>query len=192
MNLIRKMIIRQATIDDSKFIASCLFLAMEDIVYNFIGERNSHKALQLFQHFAETDNNQYSYQNCWVAEIDGEIVAAVNIYNGENLIELRKPVIQYIKTLYNKDFNPEDETQSGEYYIDTFAVKQSKQGKGIGTKMLQFLIEKYVIQNHQTLGLLVEEDNLPAKKLYYKLGFKPMGKKTLVGKNMEHLQINNR
>lgn len=183
------MIIRQATISDSKQIASCLLLAMEDIVYHFIGEKNHNKALAFFQHFTERENNQYSYQNCWVAEEEGEIVAAVNLYNGEKLRELREPVIHYVRTLFNSDFNPEDETQSGEYYIDTFAVNQYKQGKGIGTKMLRFIIEKYVIQNHQTLGLLVEEDNLPAKKLYYKLGFKPMGEKTLVGKIMEHLQI---
>jgi hypothetical protein len=46
-----------------------------------------------------------------------------------------------------------------------------------------------VSKQHQTLGLLVEEGNLNAKRLYLKLGFQSAGKKVVFGKHMEHLQI---
>lgn len=183
------MIIRKATIKDSESIATCLLLAMEDIVYKFICEENYNKAKDFLLHFIAKENNQYSYQNCFVAVDDNEILAAVNIYDGAKLNLLREPIVQYVRTHYNKNFNPEDETQKGEYYIDTLGVDPKCQGKGIGSKMLQFLIEEYVNKNQQTLGLLVEEANPNAKKLYLKLGFKPVGEKTLVGKKMEHLQI---
>lgn len=183
------MTIRKATLSDSPSIATYLLLAMEDIVYQFICEENYTKARAFLLLFVQSENNQYSYQNCFVVEENNEILAAVNVYDGAKLNTLRAPVIDYVRTHFNKDFSPEDETQPGEYYIDTLGVDPKCQGKGIGSTLLQFLIDHYVYQKKQSLGLLVEEAKPAAKKLYLKLGFKVIGEKTLVGKKMEHLQI---
>ena len=183
------ILVRKATLNDSEIIATYLFLAMEDIVYKFIGEEGPEKAREFLLHFVEKDNNQYSYQNCWVVEDNLKVVAAINLYNGALLSELRQPVIEYLRSKFHKDFNPEDETQAGEYYIDSFGVNPNQQNKGIGTKLLQFVIDEYVNRHNQTLGLLVDEVNPNAKRLYLKLGFKSAGRKVLFGKNMEHLQI---
>uniref|UniRef100_UPI00404B0E32 GNAT family N-acetyltransferase n=1 Tax=Fulvivirga sp. TaxID=1931237 RepID=UPI00404B0E32 len=183
------MIIRKAARADSKSITAHLFLAMEDILYKFIGEKNEEKAMTLLLFFVEKKGNQYSFENCLVAEENGEVIGSINIYDGGKLDDLRSPVVQYIKSHFNPDFNPERETQAGEYYIDSFGVNRGQQGKGIGTKLLQYVIDEYVIKNNQTLGLLVDEDNPLAKKLYLKLGFEVVGKKTLASKKLEHLQI---
>ena len=183
------MIIRKATINDSEFIATLLLSAMEDVIYKFISKNDYNIANEFLFYFAEKENNQYSYQNCYVVEEMKEVIAAVNIYYGGKLIELRAPVIQYVKTHFNPEFNPEDETQLGEYYIDSLGVSSKQQGKGIGSKILQFLIDEYVVKNKKTLGLLVDDDNPNAKKLYLKLGFKAVGNKVLAGKSMEHLQF---
>ena len=181
--------VRKATLNDSEIIATYLFLAMEDIVYKFIGEEDAEKAKEFMLHFVEKGNNQYSYQNCWVVEDNMKVVAAINLYDGALLSELRQPVIEYIRSKFYKDFNPEDETQAGEYYIDSLGVNPNQQSKGIGAKLLQFIIDEYVNKHSQTLGLLVDEINPNAKRLYLKLGFKSAGRKVLFGKNMEHLQI---
>lgn len=183
------IIVRKATLNDSEIIAACLFLAMEDLVYKLIGEENREKAWAFMLHFIEKDHNQYSYQNCWVAEDQGKVVAAVNLYDGALLSELRQPIIQYLKSNFNRDFNPEDETQAGEYYIDTIGVNPDNQSKGIGTKLLGFIIDEYVNRHGKTIGLLVDEGNQNAKRLYLKLGFKSVGNKALLGNKMEHLQI---
>jgi ribosomal protein S18 acetylase RimI-like enzyme len=183
------MVIRKATIDDSDFIATFLLLAMEEIIYKFIGTEDQKTAYYFLLHFVETDNNQYSYQNCFVAEEDNEILGAISVYDGRKLYELRQPIVDYIRLNFNPDFEPEDETQSGEFYIDSIGVNPKHQGKGIGSKLLLFLIDEFVTQNNLTLGLLVEEEKVNAKKLYLKLGFKPVGVKTIVGKKMDHLQI---
>lgn len=183
------MIIRKATAGDSAYIAPFLLLAMEDIIYTFINQTDYDTALNFLSCFVEKENNQYSYQNCFVAELDSKIIAAVNVYDGAKLHLLRAPIIDYVKDNYNKNFSPEEETQSGEYYIDSLGVSPSQQGKGIGSKMLQYLIGEYVTKNKHVLGLLVEEDKPNAKKLYLKLGFRVVGTKTLVGKNLDHLQI---
>jgi ribosomal protein S18 acetylase RimI-like enzyme len=181
--------IRKATLNDAETIATYLLLAMQDIVYKFIREEDPLQAKAFMLHFVKKEYNQYSYQNCWVAENGKEVLAAVNIYDGADLIELRKPVIQHIQSRFNVDFQPDDETQAGEYYIDSLGVHPSHQGKGIGTTLLAFLIEEYTRKNGQTLGLLVDKDNPSARRLYLNLGFKIAGEKVLFGKYMEHLQM---
>lgn len=184
------MIIRKAVASDAISIATYLQLAMPHILHEFIGDNNPKIAQVFLLHFVERQNNQYSYDNCFVAAQDTQVIAAINMYDGAKLQQLRAPIAEYIGTHFKKEFNPEDETQAGEYYIDSFGVNPKHQGQGIGAKMLQHVIDIYVNQNKQTVGLLVDEDNPNAKRLYLKLGFKPVGVKTLVGKKMVHLQIN--
>lgn len=162
---------------------------MEDILYKFIGEENEEKAMNLLLFFVEGKGNQYSFENCLIAEENGEVIGSINIYDGAELDNLRVPVVEYIRSHFNLDFNPESETEAGEFYIDSFGVNRSQQGNGVGTKLLQYVIDEYVMKNNQTLGLLVDEDNPLAKKLYLKLGFEVVGKKTLASKKMEHLQM---
>jgi ribosomal protein S18 acetylase RimI-like enzyme len=183
------MFVRKALLADSDAIATCLLLAMEEIVYTLMGEENPEKARQFMCYFTEKENNQYSWQNCWVVEEESTIVAAVNVYDGAQLHALRQPDIDYLKTRLNRHVIPEDETQPGENYIDSLGVNPGHRCKGIGTSLLQFLIEEFVTRRNHTLGLLVEEENLKAKKLYHKLGFQRSGRKTLLGKHLEHLQI---
>ncbi|BDU26022.1 GNAT family N-acetyltransferase [Flavobacterium sp. GSB-24] len=183
------MNIRKAEKSDAENIAPILLLAMEDIIYKFIAKEDYASAKDFLLHFIERENNQYSYQNCYVAEEHNEIIGTVNVYDGTDLEILRIPIIEYVRNHYNPIFDPEFETRSGEFYIDSLGIKPNHQGKGIGSKILQFLIKEYVYSKQQTLGLLVEEDNPLAKNLYLKLGFKIVGEKTLVGKRLEHLQI---
>lgn len=182
------MQIRKANLEDSKFISPLLLLAMQDIVYEFIGEKSLEKATEFLNVMTSENANQYSYENCWVLENEDGIVATACLYDGAKLHELRKPVAKYIKETFGKDFNPEDETQAGEIYIDCVGVNPNQQGKGIGSKIFEFLIDHYVVQQKQTLGLLVDYDNPKAEKLYLKLGFQIVGEKTLVGKRLKHMQ----
>jgi ribosomal protein S18 acetylase RimI-like enzyme len=118
-----------------------------------------------------------------------QITATACVYNGKNLHQLRQPVATYIQYHFHKEFNPEDETQAGEYYIDCISVNPAFQGQGVGSKMLLFLIDEYVQRQQNTLGLLVDADNPSAKKLYLRLGFQSVDYRTLAGKPMEHLQF---
>lgn len=181
------MKIRKATIEDSSIISEHLFLAMEDILYEFIGIKDAKVAKEFLHYFVERESNQYSYQNCLVAESEDGIEGSINIYYGGKLDELRSPVVQYIRKHFNAEFTPDDETQQGEYYIDSFGISANKQGKGIGTTLLQYVIHKYD-SKQRTLGLLVDKDNPKAEKLYINLGFKLVGRKVLAGKKMKHLQ----
>ena len=183
------MLIRKAKPEESKIIAPYLLLAMGDIIFNFIGEKSPEKATVWLESLIRERGNQYSFENCWVAEDENGIVAAALVYDGGKLHDLRKPVANAINAMFNKEFDPKNETQAGECYIDCVAVDPARQGAGIGSKMLRFLIDEYIHKNGETLGLLVDKENPAAKKLYLKLGFEIVGEKIFAGKKMEHLQL---
>lgn len=183
------MWIRKAKQEEASIIAPIILLAMEDIVYSFIGEKSKKKAVSFMSTMISQPHNQYSYQNAYVGIENEKIISAAIVYDGSRLPELRKPVADEICQRFNRDFHPEDETEPGEYYIDSIGVHPDFQGKGFGTEFFRFLIEEYVLNAGQTLGLLVDKDNPAAKKLYLKLGFRYVKDKILEGKEMEHLQI---
>lgn len=183
------MTIRKANIEDAPAVTTYILLAMGDIIYQFIGEKDETKAKECMLHLVKQSGNQYSYTNCRVLEDQGEIIGAACIYDGAKISTLRAPVLTYLKNEFNRTLTVQDETQEGEFYLDCLGVDPSHQGKGAGSKLLQFLIEEYVKKQHLTLGLLVDENNLDAKRLYLKSGFEVVGCKTFAGKKMEHLQI---
>ena len=183
------MIIRTAKPEEANIIAPYLLMAMGEIAYNFIGENSPDKAAAWLEKLISKRNNQYSFENCLVADTGQKIVAVALVYDGSQLQMLRRPVAKAIKQTFNRDFNPGDETEPGEYYIDCLAVNPEQQGQKIGTRLLQFLIDEYVYKRNEILGLLVDKDNPAAKKLYLKLGFEFVGNKTFAGKQMEHLQL---
>lgn len=181
--------IRKAKQTDAGAIVPLLLMAMEEIVYKFIGEKSYEKASSFLHQMVLTNANQYSYQNCWVITLNDKVVGAANIYDGADLRKLIAPVALAIKTDFDRPFNPEDETAAGEMYVDCIGVNTDCRGLGLGSKLLSYLVHEYVDKQKKVVGLLVEDGNPQAEKLYLRLGFKQVGTKTLVGKNLKHLQI---
>ena len=56
--------------------------------------------------------------------------------------------------------------------IEQFEVITKERGKGIGDKLLKYLIEKYQDTDIKNITLEVKEDNIIAINLYKKYGFK--------------------
>ena len=56
--------------------------------------------------------------------------------------------------------------------IEQFEVTTKERRKGIGNKLLNYLIEKYQDNNIKNITLEVKEDNIAAINLYKKYGFK--------------------
>ena len=56
--------------------------------------------------------------------------------------------------------------------IEQFEVITKERGRGIGDKLLKYLIEKYQDTDIKNITLEVKEDNIVAINLYKKYGFK--------------------
>jgi len=179
---------RKATKQDATAVAKLMMLAMDKIVYDFIGEVNYEKGVLFLEQLFQQEDNQYSFQNTVVVEYDNQFAGCTTFYEGSKLNQLRLPVLELLKNEYKQEICPQDETQAGEIYIDTIAVDENFQGKGIGSQILDYLIEEIALKQHKTLGLLVDFDNPNAKKLYSKKGFIVVGEKTLMNEHHEHMQ----
>ena len=59
---------RQATKTDALSIAKLMMLAMDKIVYDFIGKTDYEEGVNFLKKLIEQEENQYSYQNTVVVE----------------------------------------------------------------------------------------------------------------------------
>lgn len=181
--------IRRAAPKDAGRLATIITLAMADVLAYLLGDNDEEKSLQFLTYLIAQPDNQYSYQNIWVAEVDGDILGQVCLYDGADLIRLRRPVLTFIEKEYQHNPVVHDETTAGEIYLDTIAVASHAQGMGIGKLLLQYVVDFYVVQQKATVGLLVDRDNKTAKSLYLRTGFSKESEKSLFGKRFDHLQI---
>ena len=68
------------------------------------------------------------------------------------------------------------ELLQGEYMVcHTLATSPATQGKGIGKQMVEFCIQYAKEKEYKGIRLDVVPDNIPARKLYEKCGFKYVG-----------------
>ena len=89
---------------------------------------------------------------------------------------------------YKPDFAvSEDETEAGEYYIDTLCVMPEYRKMGIATKLITTIREQVFAEGHRKLGLIVDIDNPTAERLYTSLGFRRVGMRIFAGHKMWHL-----
>src|SRR5690606_4151594 len=121
--------IRKATPADAIAVAPIMLTAMKEIVYYLIGEQNEEKAIAFLAQHISQPGNQYSYEHIFVAEEDGKIIGEICLYPGASLEQLRTPILEYLRTHYQRDLELGNETQDGEIYIDTIAVSEEARGK---------------------------------------------------------------
>ena len=87
----------------------------------------------------------------------------------------------------------EDETEGGEFYLDSVAVLPNYQELGIGAKLLSTMRDKAFDEGFERVGLLVDWDNPRAEKLYNSLGFERVNETLFLGLKMWHMQaVSNR
>jgi ribosomal protein S18 acetylase RimI-like enzyme len=181
-------VIRPAQPTDAPALSQLIILAMGSLATKFVNGKSNAEALALFMHFAGQPGNQYSYENALVYEDEAGICGIILAYDGGDLDKLRAPFLQHIQSTYGFTQPVEEETQSGEYYIDCLSVFPGHQGKGIARQLIFALIEHAAGKGHNITGLIVGKDNARAKSLYTNIGFKVVEEIVFVGDVYEHLQ----
>lgn len=181
---------RRAQQSDAHHVPEIMLQAMEDIIFRFIKKEDRNEAVNFLTRLFKQKGNLYSYEHTFVAIDDnGLILGSLTGYNGDRFIELRQPILDHMKELYNNNLIPEAETAGGEFYIDSIAVAPIARGKGIGTQLLHYAITHAKQHDFKQVGLLVDLKNPNAQKLYERIGFK-LGKKTpFAGGEYYHMYI---
>lgn len=181
-----KIMIRAARRDDASLIAQVVIMAIG-------GDPATHPIYPLFLELAARESSQYSFRNALVAQVGSESVGAIVGYDGDRLKELREPIFDLYKEHFGRDLHIEDETEGGEFYLDSVAVLPNYQELGIGAKLLSTMRDKAFDEGFERVGLLVDWDNPRAEKLYNSLGFERVNETLFLGHKMWHMQaVSNR
>lgn len=132
------------------------------------------------------EQSQYSYRNTLCAMAGDDIAGMLVGYDGKDLLKLRQAFICKAKERLGQDFSSMDEeTQAGEYYLDSLCVKQKYRKQGIASALLHEAIRRH---GDQPVGLLVDLTHPWAERLYRALGFRFVNETTWGGHQMRHLQ----
>lgn len=182
---VRNIEIRRATEKDAPVIAQAVAMAIgHESSVNYCGENY----LEVLTEVAQLAGTQYSYANSLVALADGKPAGALCGYDGAALNELRAGTLAVVNK-YNPLVGPiDDETQPGEFYLDSIGVLPQYRGLGIGSMLINAMTEIARNEGHRFVGLLVDFDNPKAEELYSRLGFRRAGTRMFFGHRMWHLQ----
>jgi ribosomal protein S18 acetylase RimI-like enzyme len=188
-DLLQPFFLRPARPWDADRMASLIMLAMnEECCQYFAGP--DHTLAEFHQMMVELirrTDSQHSYRNALVAvDAEREVVGVIAGYDGACLHRLREPFLAATRRWFGRDFSDiADETQAGEYYIDSLAVDPSMRHQGVATALLRAVIRRETV--HQPVGLLVDKGNPKAERLYKQVGFVYADDNEWGGHPMRHL-----
>ena len=143
------------------------------------------------------DDSQYSWRNAFVA-VDEEategnveyapVAGAIVGYNGADLHRLRRRFQEEALRQLGMDYSQmDDETEAGEFYLDSLAIYPEYRRRGIARQLLQRASEHAASLNLPT-ALLVDKRNPNAERLYRSVGFEYCNDAMWGGHEMRHLR----
>lgn len=177
--------IRPATLNDIEIIADIVCMAINDpsTVDEYFGKEYN----RVIQTIAKHNLSQYSWKNTLIAQIDGVVAGGIIGYNGSDLEKLRENTLSIVYELTGKKLNIPDETQAGEFYLDSLGVYPNFRNRGLGIKLVETFCKNVFDQGHNCVGLLVDYTNPIAESIYIKLGFGHIDNKMFFDHKMKHL-----
>ena len=170
-------------------IAWLIMEAMDyDCCRNFAGPHHTLDDFHtMLTELVEMEHSQYSYRNTLCAMVGDQLAGVLVSYDGKVLLKLREAFIAKAKEHLGQDFSGMDEeTQAGEYYLDSLCVKKEYRKHGIATALLREAIKRH---SDQPVGLLVDVTHPWAERLYTSIGFRFVNETTWGGHEMRHLQF---
>ncbi len=189
---IMKISIENATPELASHIASLIMEAMNaECCQNFAGPKHTLADFhRMMTRLVEMEDSQYSYRNTLVAFSSSGILAGVCVaYDGGQLRKLRQRFCEAAEEEFGIDYRGmADETEDGEFYIDSLAVSSNFRGKGIATELLKSAIARGKELGIPAVGLLVDKGNSKAEALYTRVGFEYVNDTAWGGHSMKHLQ----
>lgn len=170
-------------------IATALHIGENDAAVSLNGDEEWKVWNDIFTELAALDDTQYSYLNTLKAvDSDGNILGIIIGYDGARLHSLREQFFKVVNKHTGEDLTAiADETDPGEWYLDSLAVWKEHRGNGIGEALLREAIKK-ARESGKPAGLLVDKGNPKARKLYEKVGFHYVDDRLFIDVMMDHLR----
>lgn len=159
--------IREAKIEDVEIVAWTVLTALD------MGTDNMKK----FIDSCSDENTMYSWKNSIVALVDGVPIGSLIAYEGRRYQQLRQRTWSSLWDDVDKEFlsKVEAETRSGEFYLDSMAIRPEYRGMGIGRMLIEYAIEKGKRLGCAYSSLLVDKNKPKLEAYYQNMGFERFG-----------------
>ncbi len=166
---------RLAKTSDSRFIAEMIDVSSDGIALidwtetaQAVGNKS---ALDIGAENYSSDEGDYSYRNCIIAEQSGQLAGillsfAMNARNPGDIV----PAPPFDGTDVFAPYRYLEEPES--WYICGIAVTPEHRGRGIGRELMQIARKQAITHGYERLSLVVFEENRKAIRLYQDLGYK--------------------
>jgi ribosomal protein S18 acetylase RimI-like enzyme len=170
---------RPATREDSRKIAELFGIASggvaEYLWSTLVTEYPGLAPIEIGARRYAREEGAFSYKNCTVAELGGEVVGMLHAF----------PMEEPEQEEAGEDVDPILEPYSrlevpGSYYVSAMAVFPKHQGKGLGKRMLEIATEQARDRGYQQVSLLVFGQNEGAVELYRRNGFRVVDRAPVV------------
>ena len=169
---------RAATAEDSRKIAE-LFSISSDGVVNYVWmtlapEYPGLEPIEIGAVRYASEEGNFSYTNCILADLDGEVVGQLCTYPVEASAEDPEEPVDPVLEPYGRLEIP------GTLYISSLALFEGFRGMGLGTQLLSLARDQARKRGFDALSLLVFEQNTGAVKLYEREGFREVDRTAVV------------
>jgi ribosomal protein S18 acetylase RimI-like enzyme len=162
-------------------------------LYSYIFVEGEPKIYDLIKLLYNTPGSMIDKEKIVIEEENGRIRGLILAYPASDKNKMAIPMLKSIKglllingllnllkMLYRLKLNRHfPGTEDDELFISNIAIFEEYRGKGIATKLLDKAEEMAIEKGLNKLSLYVETDNLHAKRVYEKRGFKEVQKAVL-------------
>lgn len=200
--------IRLAVPGDAPKTVPLIIEAIGSIAFILTGTNDRKEAELILGRFFREKGNRVSYENALVLEDAGErpsenplaqsaerfiephqdVVGVALIYDGSIARKLDEPLEQAaIQKSGLSDYHIPTEAEPSEFYLDTVSVDSKCRGRGFGRDLIEASCEHARKVGQSRVGLLVDLENLGAKRLYERLEFRVEGRRQIAGAEYLHM-----
>ncbi|SMO90548.1 GNAT family N-acetyltransferase [Paracoccus laeviglucosivorans] len=171
------MDIRNATASDAAHLVRFINMAADDLPLHFwrktVGPEGDPWALGQERAARETGN--FSYNNAWLAELDGEVGACLLGYTAEEPgpIDPDTPPI-FVPLLELEALAP------GSWYLNVLATYDAFRGKGLGSALLAHAEKIAANAGQASISLIAADTHQDALRLYQAKGYSEVARRSVV------------
>jgi ribosomal protein S18 acetylase RimI-like enzyme len=172
--------IRAARGTDVKPVVELIHNAIGTIANTLAGTDDDAEMIKVLEMLFQQEGNRLSYENTIVKELDGQVVGFLLAYHGSQADQLDQPIIdRLIQVTGRRDITLSKEANEDEYYLDSIAVFDEYQGRGIAKELMRAFEQAGIDKGYTKLSLLVDKDNPGAGALYEKMRYKGADRVTI-------------
>lgn len=138
------------------------------------------------------EKSMYSWQNSLIAKVDGKCTGCIIAYDGAEYMRLREYTWSKLWDDFDSEYvkNIAQETESGEYYLDSMAILPEYRGHDIGKLLIHKAIERGNKLGFKRFGLIVDKKKPHLFDYYQTLGFVAVGEMEFFGHFYSRMQLN--